>query len=259
MAGNNRKLVILQDRDVHLLGELTVMRVIDREQAKVVAGFGSTTRANARLLALVQAGYLRRFFWGTVGGARKSLYSLSPLGAELAGVPYRRPRHGKDEVLATDAFSAHQLEVNEIYCTLRYHPLPPQAKFIRWASFYEPLDGILVPDGYAEIGTPGETLSFFFEIDRGNERGPAWRSKIQTYLTYATSGNFVKQFGRPRFRALVVVHSESRLTSLRIATASLTDKIFRFTTTERIKLETFWGNIWQKPAGGERESLLSIP
>src|SRR5665213_2900229 len=48
MAGNDRKLVILQDRDMHLMRELAVMRVIDREQAKVVAGFGSTTRANAR-------------------------------------------------------------------------------------------------------------------------------------------------------------------------------------------------------------------
>ena len=78
MAGNDRKLVILQDRDMHLMRELAVMRVIDREQAKVVAGFGSTTRANARLLGLSQAGFLRRFFWGTVGGARKALYALSP-------------------------------------------------------------------------------------------------------------------------------------------------------------------------------------
>src|SRR5665213_336542 len=92
MAGNDRKLVILQDRDMHLMRELAVMRVIDREQAKVVAGFGSTTRANARLLGLSQAGFLRRFFWGTVGGARKALYALSPRGAEIVGVPDRGPR-----------------------------------------------------------------------------------------------------------------------------------------------------------------------
>ena len=51
MPGNNKG-IILQDRDRHLLRELAVMRVIDREQAKCVAGFGSTTRANTRLLAL---------------------------------------------------------------------------------------------------------------------------------------------------------------------------------------------------------------
>ena len=38
------------------------MRVIDREQAKCIAGFGSTTRVNIRLLALTRAGLLRRFY-----------------------------------------------------------------------------------------------------------------------------------------------------------------------------------------------------
>jgi Replication-relaxation len=106
------------------------MRVIDREQAKTVAGFNSTTRANARLLALTHGKYLHRFFWGSVGGARKALYSMSPRGAELAGVPYRRPRHGQDQVLAVDSLSAHQLEVNEIYCTVKYRPLPDGAKLV---------------------------------------------------------------------------------------------------------------------------------
>ena len=47
MTGNRP--MIVQTRDLHLLRELSVMRVIDREQAKVVAGFTSTTRANTRL------------------------------------------------------------------------------------------------------------------------------------------------------------------------------------------------------------------
>lgn len=49
MTGNNRANTVIQERDQHLLRELDVMRVIDREQAKEVAGFGSTTRANASL------------------------------------------------------------------------------------------------------------------------------------------------------------------------------------------------------------------
>ena len=56
MTGNNGKGIVLQERDRHLLKELAVMRVIDREQAKCVAGFGSTTRANNRLLALTRPG-----------------------------------------------------------------------------------------------------------------------------------------------------------------------------------------------------------
>ena len=65
MTGNNKKRgLVVQSRDRRLFEELPVMRVVDREQAKIVAGFGSTTRANARLLALVRAGLLRRFFLG---------------------------------------------------------------------------------------------------------------------------------------------------------------------------------------------------
>ena len=61
---------------VSFLAELAVMRVVDREQAKIVAGFGSTTRANARLLALTRAGLLRRFFLGTTGAGQKALYAF---------------------------------------------------------------------------------------------------------------------------------------------------------------------------------------
>lgn len=256
MSGNNRKLVILQERDVRLLRELAVMRVIDREQAMMVAGFGSTTRANARLLALTQAGFLHRFFWGTVGGARRSLYSLSSRGAVQLGVPYRRPRRGQDQVLATDSFSAHQLEVNEMYCALKYRPLPKDTAFVHWKSFQEPVHGSLIPDGYGEISTLDKSLPLFFEIDRGTEGRDVWRAKVQAYLTYAASGSFEQKFGHPHFRTLVVVPTESRLTALRVATAALTEKIFRFTTGERIKRETFWGSIWQKATGNERRPLL---
>src|ERR1700722_8144317 len=58
MAGNKRTSIMLQERDLRLLEALDSMRVIDREQASVVAGFRSRTRANERLLALTQAGYL---------------------------------------------------------------------------------------------------------------------------------------------------------------------------------------------------------
>jgi hypothetical protein len=256
MAGTNRKLVILQDRDLHLLRELAVMRVIDREQAKLVAGFGSTTRANARLLALTQAKFLRRFFWGTVGGARKSLYSLAPRGAAIAGVPYRRPRRGDDQVLASDSYTAHQLAVNEVYATVKFRPLPSGVKFLRWMSFDEPVGSGLIPDGYAEMEMPEKRFVVFLEIDLGTEGRKVWQEKVRGYLSFATSGDFGKKFGHSQFRTLVITNSESRLTWLRIATTSLTEKIFRFAAAERIARETFWGKIWQKPAGDERQRLV---
>src|SRR5260221_11970455 len=96
MNGNEHDGLVIQERDRHLLQELAVMRVIDREQVKTVAGFGSTTRANSRLLALTSAGLLRRFFLGTTGAGQKALYALSPKGAQLVGVPLRAPRRRKD-------------------------------------------------------------------------------------------------------------------------------------------------------------------
>ena len=100
--------------------ELGVVRIVDREQAKVVAGFGSTTRANARLLALTRAGLLSRFFLGTTAGGAKALYTLSQKGAQLAKVPHRGFRRRKDQALVADFFVQHQLAVNEIYCALKF-------------------------------------------------------------------------------------------------------------------------------------------
>src|ERR1019366_6135877 len=145
MTGNKkRRGLIVQPRDRKLLEELAIMRVVDREQAKIVAGFGSTPRANARLLALTRAGLLRRFFLGS----RKSLYALSEKGAQLADVPLRGPRRKADETLVADFF------------------IEPISKNIR-----------LIPDGYVELVTPRETLAAFLEVDLGHERGPVWKEK----------------------------------------------------------------------------------
>src|SRR5215813_8392134 len=119
MSGNNRRRLVLQERDRHLLRELAVMRIIDREQAKRVAGFGSTTQVNARLLLLTRAGLLRRFFLGTKSGGLKAIYSLSKAGAALVQVPLRGPKRRNGELVVADFFAAHQLAINEIYCELK--------------------------------------------------------------------------------------------------------------------------------------------
>src|SRR5258708_3278284 len=90
MTGNRRKTgLVLQDRDRRLLAELGGMRIVDREQTKLVAGFQSTTRANARLLKLTRARLLNRFFVGSIGAGRKAIYTLSPRGGALINAEYR--------------------------------------------------------------------------------------------------------------------------------------------------------------------------
>jgi len=44
MAGNRRTGLVVQDRDRCLLSELGVMRILDRESAKLLRAFRSTRR-----------------------------------------------------------------------------------------------------------------------------------------------------------------------------------------------------------------------
>jgi hypothetical protein len=259
MTGNEHHGMVIQERDRHLLRELAVMRVIDCEQAKIVAGFGSTTRANVRLLSLTRAGLLRRFFLGTSGGGKKALYSLSAKGAQLVDVPQRGPRRRKDESLATDFFVQHQLVVNEIYCALKYGTMPvAEVSFRRWIAFHQPLtSGLrLIPDGYIEFTTPAGIVAMFVEVDLGNESLTVWKEKVRNYLQFALSGECERQFGQSRFRVLVLANSERRLLSIRKAVAASTDKIFWFASLESIDRDGFFAPVWLRPRGDERLPLI---
>jgi protein involved in plasmid replication-relaxation len=259
MSGNKRRGIILQERDRHLLRELAVMRIIDRIQAMCVAGFGSVTRANARLLALVQAGLLIRLFTGTDAVGKKALYTLSPKGAALVDSPYRGLRRSPNEVIVANYFVNHQLKVNEIYCILKYGPIPiPQTRFVRWVSFSEPIytGSALIPDGYAEVAAPGEFLAAFLEVDLGQETRKTWVEKVRQYVRLALRQTFPQQFGHDRFRVLAVTNSERRLESLRLATAEEIDTIFWFTTFGAIAQDGFWSAIWKTPKEDKSQALF---
>jgi len=259
MTGNNRHGFVLQDRDRRLLRELAVMRVIDREQAKCVAGFGSTPRVNSRLLGLTRAGLLRRFFLGTRGGGQKALYALSQAGAKLIDAPFRGPRKAQNEVLVADFFITHQLSINEVYCSLKFKPtLGTVAKFGKWLSFYDPVESgtRLIPDGYVEILTTQKPLAAFLEVDLGNESLSVWKAKVDNYLRYAVTGNFEKRFDLPQFRVLVVTNTARRMHSLRAATLSLTEKIFWFSTLESVARDGVWAPVWLRTNSEQLQSLL---
>ncbi len=261
MTGNNRRGLLLQERDERLLRELSVMRVIDREQAKCIGGFGSTTRANARLLGLTRAGLLRRFFIGTEARGMKALYTLTREGEKLCGAAQPGLRRRGDEVLVADRFVDHQLHINEIYCLLKHRPIPlPETRFLRWVSFPKPLEAsrALVPDGYVEIAQRERVLAAFLEVDLGTEAPSVWRKKVQEYLSYAVGGHATREFGPGQFRVLVVTNSTERLTSLRTVTAALTNKIFWFTTFKATRHDGFWSATWERPNDDSRRALLEL-
>jgi hypothetical protein len=259
MSGNKQKGFILQDRERHLLHELGVMRVIDRELAKWVCGFMSTTRANARLLALTLAGLLRRFFIGSEKGGKKALYTLTREGQRLGGAALPGLWRRRDAVLVADFFVTHQLFINQIYCLVKYREIPlPDVRFLRWVGFHEPIASgtSLIPDGYFELAQREKVTAAFLEVDLGTESRAVWRNKVQEYLRYAVGGSAAEQFGASQFRVLVVTNSEGRLSSLRSTTAMLTEKIFWLTTFDSIEREGFWSPIWLRPRDDRRRALL---
>jgi hypothetical protein len=251
--------LIVQERDRHLLRELGNMRVLDGNQAKIVAEFQSTRRVNRRLLALTRSGLLKRFFMGTAAGGRKALYSLSPLGANLVEVPCRGPRRSKDELVPADNFVTHQLGINELYCKLKYESIPVDGtKVVRWKTFYRPIDArlSLIPDGYMEIVNPEKTVPAFLEFDVGRESITIWRAKVHKYIRYVLSGEFARSFEQTAFRVLVVTTSESRLQALRRATAPITKKVFWFSTTDSIQHHGLWSSVWLRSTGDQSLPLL---
>jgi hypothetical protein len=252
--------VIVQPRDRKLLAELSTMRVVDLEQAMVVAGFGSISRANKRLRKLTHAGLLRRFNLGS-GGGRKALYSISEKGARLAGVPVRGPRRPQGALLVADFFVEHQLAVNAIYCAVKFSPVPlHDVAFHRWAAFHEAVSPELrlIPDGYVEFRTPAGIGTAFLEVDLGTENLNIWKEKTRQYLQLATSGVYRQTFGHDRFRVLVAVNSERRQESIRKTIGAVTEKIFRFTTLENARTR-FFSPVWLRPVGHQPESLFEQP
>lgn len=262
MTKKNKHGMVLQDRDLYLLGEIALMRIVDGEQAKVVGGFGSRTRVNARLLALTRAGLLRRFFLGTMAGPTKALYAISAKAAQLIGTPVRGPRRRQDEVLVGESAVEHQLAVNRVYCTLKYRLAPAGGPQLRtWRYFSEPLapGTKLIPDGYAEIATPEKSYGMFLEMDLGTEALRVWLDKVNAYLRYAGSGYFERDFQVARFRVLVLTKSAGRLDSLRKATASVTEKVFWFAKLESMEQDGFWSPIWLRPQEHNPKPLLKQP
>jgi hypothetical protein len=175
MAGNKRTSIVLQERDFRLLEALETMRVIDREQAKIVAGFRSTTRANARLLVLTRAGFLKRAFIGS----RQGIYWLAnkPLQQEK--------KRGDPSAEPAALFLRHQLEINRTHLLVQYASIPAAGWwFVRWQSFQKPVSDTvpLIPDGYFELASAQGFRTMFLEIDLGTEAVPVLARKASLYL-----------------------------------------------------------------------------
>lgn len=259
MSGNRRVQRALQDRDWKLFRCMVTMRVVDREHARIIGGFGSTTRVNEWLLKLTRAGYLKRRFFPLKHGGSQGLYSLSKQGAALVDAAAHTLNRKPARAAASELFLEHQLAINSIHILVKYRPIPVSAvSFVKWRAFQEPLSPAvsLIPDGYFELQTTTGMRAQFLEVDLGTEALRIWKQKIESYLHLATSGEFTKKFGHSQFRVLVICQSAARLESIRKLVSSFTEKIFWFGTFEIINRDGFWSPTWLRPRGDQFQSLI---
>lgn len=259
MIGNKEKIrLLLQPRDLHLLKEAATLKVFDRIQAQICAGFHSTARANTRLPKLVSAGLLHRYFVATENGGKKSIYSLTPKGASVAEVTFSGIKRNRDKLLIGDLFIAHQLHINDIYLEVKYKTQPKQiVQFKQWLTPKAPLSSSapIVPDAFFQVQSAERTISSFLECDLGGESGKVWLQKIEAYLAFATTGEFQRTFGEQQFRVLVVTTTDRRVRLIRSLVLRYTDKIFWLSTFESINRNGFWSAVWFRPQGNQPQAL----
>jgi hypothetical protein len=130
-----------------------------------------------------------------------------------------------------------------------YSAARSQAAFSRYEGIPEanPPSIPLVPDGYFEIVHGGVVHPMFLEADLGTESSAVWKRKVDLYLKLAVSKEFEHMFDKTRLRVLVVVSSDRRMNALRRVIAQRTDKLFWFTTEDRMELDGLCGPIWMRP------------
>jgi len=241
-----------------LLQQISLLRIVDRQQAGIIAGFNSTTRVNTRLLKLRHAGLLKRFFFVSPSGGKRAVYCLSKKGGDLAGTPANAISRPQDSFLLGDKFVAHQLAINDVYCSATISKDQGSGADTKWHPPANSLRSLshVVPDAYFEIRFHEVTRPMFLEVDLGTEGLPVWRKKLTEYLSLASSGEFEKIFRHPRFGVAVVASSEKRMLLLQKEISKATQKLFYFTTLEQIKAKSFWSQIWFRPVGDQRQSLI---
>jgi hypothetical protein len=237
MRGPKRLRVVLTERDERLIEALQDFRVVTREQAARIAGFGSVSRINARMLALVRAGHLTRRFSGQVGVGRKAVYGL-PGAAKWNG-----------------SLLLHQLALNDVHLALLGSSDP---RLLSWRRFMQPLtsDLPLIPDGLALLQVRGTPCPVFIEIDRGTESLAIIRQKAQAYFRLALSGEFASLSLGTQFRVAVIATSRRRARNLASTIALITHKLFFISDLESINRDGFFAPHWLRPGGTVAQPLF---
>jgi hypothetical protein len=268
--------LILQPRDRKIMAALHAFRMLDREQIASLFGFQSVRRVNSRLRKLYDHGYLSRSFLPAVRGSAKAIYYLGPKGAGIAAQelgldPQAIKRQRKHTAEVRELFLAHTMELNDVRIAfsraIRNHP---ETKMERWISDTDCvqeyrtalLGGDQIkrfrPDGYFRFWHKGKLNSFFLEHDRSTMTLSRFAGKVEMYLEFARLGYYRERFGVKYFQVLVIVPTLARLENLKTAVETVINRLFWFTTFDRVTPDTVLGPVWQRVGAKGLFPLLTI-
>ena len=249
-AGNP---MVLTERDRRVIVDIGSFQLLTGQHLRRLGHFHSKTRANATLLRLVRHGYLSRRSLPSVAGTATALYFVGPRAGDVLERPAATVRRKISSL--SDLFVAHQLLITDVRIAFR----SPVAGYecLRWRTDAElrARNLGLIPDGHVEYALDGKHFGAFVEIDRGTEDLERWAAKVRSYVLLTRSDTYRQLFGRAFFRVLVITESDGRLQHLRQVTAKLTDRVFWFTTMDRLRSSGPFDSIWWRPVDATRHAL----
>jgi DNA-binding HxlR family transcriptional regulator len=251
--------LVLTDRDRVILECCRRFRLLQRDQIMALGSFGSLTRANTRLKALVSVGILSRKQIPVYPG-HGSAQALYHLGRGAASVMF-----GETDWLASHVRQASRWDLRQVEHVLAanqvlvdFHSALHSRTGVQLLSFQtEPelrqifCDLALVPDGWVSWIEGGVRFNCFVEVDLGTEGLIQWREKVLAYLRYAESGQHQERFGFRGFRVVVLAESRVRLENLRRASEHA-GRLFLFSP---IGTTNVLDAVWQPAAGDTRLKL----
>lgn len=249
-AGNA---MVLTERDRRVIADVSSFQILTGAQLRRLGHFQSKTRANATLLRLVRHSYLSRRSLPSVAGTSTALYFVGPKSGDVLERPQATVRRKISSL--SDLFVAHQLLITDVRIAFRSRIAGYE--FLRWHTDVElrARHFGLIPDGHVEYALSGKHFGSFVEIDRGTEDLARWATKVRSYLLLTQSHTYRQHFGRAFFRVLVITETDGRLQHLRRVTETLTDRVFWFTTMDRLRSPGPLDSIWWRPVDATVHAL----
>jgi hypothetical protein len=263
---NNPGRIILQPRDKEIIVASYTFGFLTREQIQELFDLNCVSKVNLRMRKLYDHRYLSRHFLPTARGSLKAIYFSGSNGtgiiAEKLGIdPLKVRRRQKNLGQFKDLFLNHFLDLNDVWIKLikeiKKHPnmelllwLNDHDCFQNYIQSYTQSKKTFRPDGYFRLKYKGRIFNFFVEMDRSTMSNQRFKEKVKSYIDFAYSGQYQKIFDAKYFRVLTIAPTASRMENLKKTVEEVTDKIFWFTTSEKIAAEGLFNPIWYR-AGHE--------